>query len=200
MAGTLPHAVFVETDVDEAGTAIAFAGELPGCAAPGPDPATAVAAVPGRVTAFIAWLRSHGEHPVEPVGNWYEVERAAAQRDGGTIRRASFSLDELPPSPAELETWLLWAELAREDLAAALDERPEGIGTVAWLADQDLALAQDLGATVGPLEGASDLDRVYAARDALMDALRDGAADGSRRALRLAIGDDLRMTERLRAG
>jgi hypothetical protein len=33
-----------------------------------------------------------------------------------------------------------------------------------------------------------------------MDALRDGAADGRRRALRLAIGDDLRMTERLRAG
>jgi hypothetical protein len=191
--------VFVETDVDEDGTTVAFAGELPGCAAAGPDAASAVAAVPARVTAFVAWLRSHGEDLVELVGNWYEVERAAATRDGGVTRRASFSLDELPPSPDERETWLRWAELAREDLAAALDARPDAATEARWLAEQDLALAADLGAPAGPLAG-SDLDRLYAARDALMDAIRDGPGDGARRALRLAIADDLRLVERLRGG
>lgn len=201
MAGTLPHAVFVETDVDEAGTAVAFAGELPGCAAAGPDPAAAVLAVPARVSTFVGWLRSHGEQPVEPVGNWYEVERATAQRANGAVRRASFTLDELPPSPAELETWLHWAELAREDLAAALDARPDAIDAALWLADQDAALAEDLGAGP-PALGPSSLpiDRLYDARDALMDALQAGRPDGARRALRLAIADDLRMTEQLRGG
>lgn len=200
MAGTLPHAVFVETDVDDEGTAVAFAGELPGCAATGPDPAAAVVAVPQRVAAFIAWLRSHGLQPVEPVGNWYEVERAAAQRADGTVRRASFTLDELPPSAAELEAWLQWAELAREDLAAALDGRPEAVESALWLADQDLALASDLGSAPPAEPGADALDRIYAARDVLMDALHDRAGEGARRAIRLAIADDLRMTERLRAG
>jgi hypothetical protein len=200
MAGTLPHAVFVETDVDEAGGAMAFAGELPGCAASGPDAAAAVAAVPARVTGFISWLRSHGEQPIEPVGNWYEVERASAQRVNNAVRRASFTLDELPPSPSELETWLHWAELAREDLAAALDARPEAATTAAWIAEQDVALARDLGAAALPAADGTVLDRLYDARDVLMDALEAGNGDGARRALRLAIADDLRMTERLRAG
>jgi predicted RNase H-like HicB family nuclease len=199
VAGTLPHAVFVETDLDEAGTAVAFAGELPGCAATGSDADAAVAAVPGRVTAFVAWLRSHGERPVEPVGNWYEVERAAAGHTDGVRRRASFSLDELPPSAAELEAWLHWAELAREDLAAWLDAHPESVAEVTWVADQDLALAADLGSAAKPRPDVSDLDRLYDARDLLMDALRDGGGDGARRALRLAIADDLRVTEGLRA-
>jgi hypothetical protein len=200
MAGTLPHAVFVETGIDDAGTAMAFAGELPGCAATGPDPAAAVGAIPERVSTFVAWLRSHGEQPVEPVGNWYEVERAAAQRTAGGLRRASFTLDELPPSPTELETWLHWAELAREDLAAALDARPDAVASERWVADQDVLLAHDLGASVVLAAGVSELDRLYDARDALMDALQAGTGDGARRALRLAIADDLRMTERLQAG
>ena len=74
MAGTLPHAVFVETDIDESGTAVAFAGELPGCAFAASDPTAAVAGVPARVAAFVAWLRGHGESLTEPVGNWYEVD------------------------------------------------------------------------------------------------------------------------------
>ena len=146
MAGTLPHAVFVETDIDEDGTAAAFAGELPGCAAVAADPGTAVAALPARVSAFVAWLRGNGESLVEPVGNWYEVERVAAVRRDGTTERASFSLDDLPPSASELQTWLQWVELAREDLAAALDAQPGAGDDAAWLADQDLALAADLGA------------------------------------------------------
>jgi hypothetical protein len=200
VAGTLPHAVFVETDIDEAGTAAAFAGELPGCAAVAADPGTAVAAVPARVSAFVAWLRGHGEPLVEPVGNWYEVERAAAVRRDATTERASFSLDDLPPSASELQTWLLWAELAREDLAEALDAQPGAADDAAWLADQDLALAADLGAGGTLPAGLSGLDRLYAARDLLMDGLSAAPDAGVRRAVRLAIADDLRLLERLRDG
>jgi len=198
VAGTLPHAVFVETGIDDAGRAMAFAGELPGCAAVGDDAAAAVAGVPSRVTAFVAWLRSCGEQLAEPVGNWYEVERAAAAPgpDGG-LRRASFSLDELPPSADEFETWLRWAELAREELAAALDADPAAADRLAWLATQDAALAAELGAG-GPVEEQdSALDRIYAARDALTAALATAGPGGAgvRRALRLAIADDLRAVE-----
>jgi hypothetical protein len=200
MAGTLPHAVFVETDVDDGGTAVAFAGELPGCAAVAPDATQAVARVPARVTAFVAWLRSHGEPITEPVGNWYEVERAPAVPNGAARRRAGFSLDELPPSATELETWLRWAELAREDLAAVLDAHPEAADATAWLAEQDLALAADLGADAGAVTMTDPVDRLYAARDVLMDALTTPGRDGARRALRLAIGDDLRLAERIRGG
>jgi hypothetical protein len=199
VAGTLPHAVFVETDVDESGTVVAFAGELPGCAAAARDATEAVAGVPTRVTAFVVWLRDHGESLAEPVGNWYEVERVAADRRDGIVRRALFSLDELPPSPAELSTWTHWVELAREDMAEALDAVPDAAAEAVWVADQDLALAAELGGTVAIPPDLPPLDRLYAARDALMEALT-AAGDGPvRRALRLAIADDLRLAERIRS-
>jgi hypothetical protein len=159
-----------------------------------------VAGIPARVTAFVAWLQGHGEAVSEPVGNWYEVERASAAQHDGDRRRAGFSLDDLPPSEAELETWLRWAELAREDLASALDEHPGAASATAWLADQDLALAADLGADADGATVSDAIDRLYAARDALMSALATPGRDGARRALRLAIGDDLRLAERIRAG
>jgi hypothetical protein len=200
VAGTLPHAVFVETDVDEFGTVVAFAGELPGCAAAAGDATEAVAGVPARVTAFVSWLRGHGESLTEPVGNWYEVERVAADHRDGVVRRATFSLDELPPSPAELATWTHWAELAREDVAEALDAVPDAAAAAAWVADQDLALAAELGGSAAVLPDLPPLDRLYEARDALMEALAATGANGSvRRALRLAIADDLRLADRIRS-
>ena len=67
------------------------------------------------------------------------------------------------------------------------------------ITEQDEALARVLGGqSIAP---ASDpIDRLYAARDALLAALESGgpSADGARRALRLAIADDLRLAERLR--
>jgi hypothetical protein len=199
VAGTLPHAVFVETGIDDAGTSMAFAGELPGCAAVGDDAAAAVAHVPARVTAFVAWLRAGGERLNEPVGNWYEVERAAATPgpDGG-LQRAAFSLDELPPSAEEFETWLRWAELAREELAGALDGEPAAADRLAWLPIQDMALAVELGSAATPAgDAGSALDRIYDARDILSAALTAAgpAGAGVRRALRLAIADDLRAVE-----
>lgn len=202
MAGTLPHAVFVETSVDESGRAVAWAGELPGCAALGATPEEAVAAVPGRVSSFIAWLQSHGEPINEPVGNWYEVERVSARPSPDGSGRAAFSLDDLPPSTDELATWLRWAELAREDLATALDAHPADGGALAWLANQDRGLAAALGSSAGAAAaGRPDpVDDLYAARDALVAALASPArsGDGVRRAVRLAIADDLRAVEQLR--
>ena len=118
MAGTMPHAIFVETDVDGNGLVGAYAAELPGCAVFAATDDEATAAMPMRVSRFTSWLRQQGETVPQFVGdNWYEVERAAA----GGERRAAFTLDELPPSDTEFATWLRWLELAREELAEALD-------------------------------------------------------------------------------
>src|SRR5918999_5759843 len=120
MAGTMPHAIFVETDVDGRGLVGAYAAELPGCAVFAATDEEATTEIPRRVSRFIAWLREHGEGQRDFVGdNWYEVERAAAT-DGGH-RRAAFTLDDLPPSDDEFATWMRWLELAREELAEALD-------------------------------------------------------------------------------
>ncbi len=199
MAGTMPHAIFIETDVDGQGLVGAYAAELPGCAVFASTDDEAAGGMPMRVSRFTAWLRDQGEPAATFVGdNWYEVERSAAAADG---RRASFTLDELPPSDEEFSTWLRWLELARESLAEALDR-----GDPAAAADQldaierqDVTFVRDLGG--GAPELSSDpIDRLYAARDALTDALEAAgpAQDGVRRMLRLAIADDLRAADALR--
>ena len=197
MAGTMPHAVFVETELPFGGVA-AYAAELPGCASFAMTDTDAVAAIPGRVTRFAEWLRSFGEEAPRFVGdNWYEVERAAAA--GG--RRAAFSLDELPPSDVEFSRYLRWLELAREELADALDER--GPGAAADVLDaitgQDAAFAVELGGQ-GPDAASDPIDRLYAARDALTAVLEAAGPshDGVRRILRLAVADDLRAADLLR--
>jgi hypothetical protein len=198
MAGTMPHAIFVETDVDGRGLVAAYAAELPGCAVFGATDEEATAAMPMRVSRFTTWLAANGESQAAFVGdNWYEVERAPA-RDG---RRAAFTLDELPPTDAEFATWMRWLELAREELADALDRGDPS--SAAELLDaierQDVAFVRDLGG--GAPELSSDpIDRLYAARDALTDALAAAGPqhDGVRRLLRLSIADDLRAAEALR--
>jgi hypothetical protein len=94
-----------------------------------------------------------------------------------------------------------WLELAREELATALDESGPDAARLAPVADQDLALATELGAQAGELPD-DPVDRLYAARDLLTDALADAgpSRDGVRRALRLAIADDLRLADALRGG
>ena len=67
------------------------------------------------------------------------------------------------------------------------------------IAEQDEALARVLGGQASAA-ATEPIDRLYAARDALLEALESGgaSADGARRALRLAIADDLRLVDRLR--
>ena len=200
MAGTMPHAIFVETDVDGRGLVGAYAAELPGCAVFAATDDEATGSMPRRVSRFTAWLRLHGESQVDFVGdNWYEVERAAALEGGR--RRAAFTLDELPPTNAEFAAWLRWLELAREELAEALDS-----GDAAPAAELlDAIERQDVGFVRELSGGAPELtvdpiDRLYAARDALTDALEAAGPshDGVRRMLRLAIADDLRAAAALR--
>jgi hypothetical protein len=200
MAGTMPHAIFVETGLDDGSTVAAYAAELPGCAVFGASDAEATSEMPRRVAAFVAWLQAAGEETPLFVGdNWYEVERSAAVAGPDGLRRAAFSLDELPPSADEFDRFLRWLELAREELANSLDivdSTPPGLDPITA---QDLSLAGELGAPVPLPEGAA-IDRLYLARDGLMAAIEragPGAA-GVRRAIRLAICDDLRLADRLR--
>jgi len=198
VAGTMPHAIFVETDVDDGGTVAAYAAEMPGCAVFAADPDAAAAAMPRRVAEFGDWLRKHGEETPEFVGdNWYEVERAAARPSA----RASFSLDELPPSADEFARYLRWLELAREELADAIDLGAATDVELEPLGRQDLSFAAELGGTPRPSPSEA-VDRLYAARDALTAALEAAGpgAEGVRRILRVAIADDLRLAARLRGG
>lgn len=203
MAGTMPHAIFIETDVDGNGLVGAYAAELPGCAVFAATDDEAAGAMPMRVSRFTAWLRDGGEQAPTFVGdNWYEVERASATEADGGRRRAAFTLDELPPSDTEFASWMRWLELAREDLAAALDthDPAAAIELLDAIERQDVAFTRELGGAAPEL-GDDPLDRLYVARDGLTDAL--GAAgpthDGVRRILRLAIADDLRAADALRA-
>jgi hypothetical protein len=202
MAGTMPHAIFIETDVDGQGLVAAYAAELPGCAVFAATDDEAAGAMPMRVSRFTAWLRDGGEVVPRFVGdNWYEVERAAATEADGARRRAAFTLDELPPSDEEFATWLRWLELAREELADALDsgDFTAAAGLLDAIERQDIAFVGELGGQAPSLSD-DPVDRLYAARDALTDALEaaGSSADGVRRILRLAIADDLRAADALR--
>jgi hypothetical protein len=92
-----------------------------------------------------------------------------------------------------------WLELSREELAAALDEVEADPARLAAISQQDLAMATSLGADADGLPE-EPIDRLYAARDLLTDALEAAGPgrDGVRRALRLAIADDLRLADVLR--
>ncbi len=192
----MPHAIFVETGLDDGATVAAYAAELPGCATFAASAEEASAEMPRRVGRFVDWLRAAGEEAPTFVGdNWYEVERMAA----APMTRASFSLDDLPPSSAEFVRYLRWLELARERLADALDAAvasPEDL--LEPISRQDRQLTTALGAA--PPEAVGEpIDRLYQARDALTATLEAGgaSAEGVRRAIRLAIADDLRLAGQL---
>jgi len=200
MAGTMPHAIFVETGLPD-GEVAAYAAELPGCATFADTDAEATAAMPARVARFTSWLREHGVSAPTFVGdNWYEVERAPAWTDGEHVRRAAFTLDELPPSDEEFHAYLTWLELAREALADAIDQAaappPAGL---ARIARQDEAFVRELGGE-GPAEVGDPIDRLYAAREVLTERLEaaGAGAESVRRIIRLAIADDLRLADALR--
>ena len=200
MAGTMPHAIFVETGIDAGSTVAAYAAELPGCAVFAASDVEATNEMPRRVARFVDWLRASGEEAPTFVGdNWYEVERAAAANG----ERAGFSLDDLPPGDEEFSRYLHWLELARELLADRLDAVGETAQAEALerIERQDLALASQLGGKAAVLTG-DPIDRLYEARDALTAALEAAGAtgDGVRRALRLAIADDLRLADELDGG
>jgi hypothetical protein len=204
VAGTMPHAIFIETGLDAGSTVAAYAAELPGCAVFAETDAEAVAGMPRRVAAFTAWLRAGGERAPDFIGdNWYEVERGAVGGSAKAQERVAFSLDELPPSAEEFGSYLRWLELAREELAAAIDDaRSVPSKTLGAIERQDRAFAAVLGSAGPEAKVADPIDRLYATRDALTDALEHAGptTDGVRRIVRVAIADDLRLALRLRGG
>lgn len=194
----MPHAIFVETGIDDGSAAAAYAAELPGCAVFAADPDAAAAGMPRRVAEFSDWLRGRREEAPQFVGdNWYEVERAAAQPSA----RATFSLDELPPSDEEFARYLRWLELAREELADAADAGADAAARMGTIERQDRTFAAELGQELQPPKG-EPIDRFYQARDVLTAAIEKAgpAAEGVRRILRVAIADDLRLADRLHGG
>src|ERR687892_464413 len=166
MAGTMPHAIFIETGLDDGGTVAAYAAELPGCATFGTDADETARRMPVRVAEFTAWLQGAGEAAPAFVGdNWYEVERASAAPGEHGLRRAAFTLDELSPSDEEFAAWMRWLELAREELATGLDASEADAGRLAAITEQDLTLAAELGSDAGQELPEDPVDRLYAARD-----------------------------------
>ena len=151
---------------------------------------------------------SRGETAPTVIGdNWYEVERSAAQHGETGMRRAAFSLDELSPSDAEFAQWMRWLELAREEVADALDatgdRTPDVDAGLRAVAAHDLSMAGELGGSADALRrrrsgGCRSTPRATRLTDALEQA--GPTHDGVRRVLRLAIADDLRLADRLRGG
>ncbi|HEY8170181.1 MAG TPA: hypothetical protein VIH24_03655, partial [Candidatus Limnocylindria bacterium] len=163
----MPHAIFIETDIDRHGLVGAYAAELPGCATFATSADEAAGAMPMRASRFTDWLRRRGEAAPSFVGdNWYEVERAAT----GDGRRAAFTLDELPPSADEFSAWVRWLELAREELADAIDagDPLASAELLDAIERQDIAFVAELGGMAVELT-AGPIDRLYIARDALTD-------------------------------
>ena len=163
--------------------------------------------MPRRVAAFGAWLRERGEAAPTVIGdNWYEVERASAQP-------ATTACDERPSAWTSCRP--RDAEFAAVDALAGAG--PRGAGR---RAGREADRTPDVEAAVEPSRrrtwpwpgslavprtrqlGTTRWTRLYAARDALTDALEQAgpAHDGVRRVLRLAIADDLRLADRLRGG
>ena len=164
--------------------------------------------MPRRVGEFTGWLRERGETAPAFVGdNWYEVERAAAEHGENGVRRAAFSLDELPPSDDGVRaagcagwSWRARSWPTRWTRPALLPmprRRPSRDRA------QDLALARQLGGAAAALAADDPVDRaVCGARppDRCAGARPGRRATACAASLRLAIADDLRLADRLRGG
>ena len=146
MAGTMPHAIFIETDVDGQGLVAAYAAELPGCAVFAATDDEAAGAMPMRVSRFTAWLRRHGEPAPAFVGdNWYEVERAGAEGGGGDVAPPSRSTSCRRPTTSSrpgsagsswrARSWPRPRRRGRSTAAALLDA----------IERQDVAFVRELG-------------------------------------------------------
>ena len=173
----------------------------PGCAVFAGTDDEAAGAMPMRVSRFTAWLQANGEPAPTFVGdNWYEVERAAAG-DGGHGARPSRSTSCRRATTSSRRGCAGSSSPARSSPTRSTTADPS---TAAALLDaierQDVAFVRELGAAAPELSS-DPIDRLYAARDALTDALEAAGPyhDGVRRILRLAIADDLRAAEALRA-
>lgn len=121
-----PYRIYVEVGRS---LAMAHVAELPGCYTLGSSAPQAVQAVPGAITGFLAWLRSHREplvpeaHVSRPSGVDLSVADIVRQ-DPPTVagsKATLFEFDKEAWTDEKLERTLRWLSYSRADLLARAD-------------------------------------------------------------------------------
>lgn len=181
---TLYHA-YLEEHAD--GRCLAHLPDLAGCAVAGADRATALAATPHAIRAYLDWCGAHGD-PL-PEDGVIEVTVAEVVRDAGPWRpgavNALFSADRAPLGDAELRTYLRRMSYARGDLLAWVRALPAGALDAAaphdnrtvrevltHLADSEAWYLSRLGQRITPdLEGEEILRRLVDGRARAVEAI-----------------------------
>ncbi len=150
---------------------MAHVAELPGCFAVGTDASRAVAAAPGAIVSFLAWLRGHRE-PLVPEAHvarpsMADLFVAEIRREGAPMvaasRAALFEFDKAAWDDEKLERTLRWLGYSRADLLSkiegldhmALKSRQVVQGRTVWDTLWHIANAEYgyINRVVGPLEG-----------------------------------------------
>ena len=128
-----PYHLYVEAG---SGGAMSHVAELPGCFSIGSTASQAVAAAPGAITRFLAWLKAHRE-PLVPEAyvsrpSMLDVAVAEVREQGAPLvagsRAALFPIDQEAWDDYKLERTLRWLQYSRADLLAK----------IAGLSDEDL--------------------------------------------------------------
>ncbi|MEO5952221.1 MAG: DinB family protein [Chloroflexia bacterium] len=118
--------VYIESG---SGGAISHVAELPGCFGVGSTVPLSVAATPGAITRFLAWLKSHRE-PLVPEAHVLRpsmVDLGISEvRDNGAplvagSKAALFPFDQEAWDDYKLERTLRWLGYSRADLLAKID-------------------------------------------------------------------------------
>lgn len=104
----------VETGPQRRSTMVHVPGLL-GCCVYRRTADEAIAAAPGEIRAYHAWLRRHGEQ----VPAAFEVRVALESHAGGFIGSLLLESDLEPVGASDLARWTRWLEWSRADLLAA---------------------------------------------------------------------------------
>ena len=196
-------AVYLESGPQHKRTWVYVPG-LAGCVAFGPTTEQAVANTPAAIRERIAFLRRHGDDPLDPDPIEIDVARHVIERKVLGLGQQVFDSDLEPLRPQEAAQQLRWAGWSREELVAAarsqarpLTARPPGGGRSAAAILSHVAGAEwsYVSSTLGTLPGGSAAvaaieaagDAPWAAlaaeREALMRRLKDMTAEELSRAV-----------------
>ena len=198
MAGTMPHAIFVETGIDDGATVAAYAAELPGCAVFAASDVEATNEMPRRVARFVDWLRASGEEAPDLRGRQLvrgRAGRGCRRQAGGasastTCRRATRS------SAATCTGWS-WPASCSPTGSTPPGRRRQ---RTRWSGSSGRTSRSpsQLGGNAGGAQRRPDRPPLRGARRADRGA-RGGRRHGRRRATRAAAGDRRRPAPRRRA-
>lgn len=112
--------VFVETGPKRRQTLV-HALEPFGCVHHDATAEAAIAAMPGAIGEYLAFLRRHDEEV--PAGE-VSVRVVGEDTSGGFLGTAAFADDTPPPTPGECARWARWYAGLREEQFALLDTLP----------------------------------------------------------------------------